>query len=376
MHKMREVEMKRLKTLFPISVKDTLLAVAIMVSAALVCMLLRTFDDGDIYVSMIFLLAVFLVSRNTTGYFYGIASSIMSVFFVNYVFTEPYMAFNFTLSGYPTTFVCMLLVSVITSVMTTQVKEREKLKKEADTEKMRSNLLRAVSHDLRTPLTSILGSVSAVLENGNALGEKKCRELILDVKNDAEWLIRMVENLLTVTRIGEGRAELQKIPQAVEEIVAESVEKYKKRWSRRLEVGSEQSKVNPSTPPVTVSVPDDFLLVPMDALLIEQVIINLIENAALHAKNAKNIWLRVRKNHDSAVFEVQDDGSGIAPELMDHIFDGYFSREKVNGGDTRRDMGIGLSVCKSIINAHGGTMKAENLPEGGAKFTFALPLEK
>jgi len=368
--------MKKLKTLFPVSFKDTVMMIFIMAGAAAICMALRMFDDGDIYVSMIFLFAVLLVSKNTTGYFYGVFSSILSVFFVNYVFTKPYMEFNFTRSGYPITFISMLLVSIITSMMTTQVKEREKLKAEAEKEKMRSNLLRAVSHDLRTPLTSILGSVSAVLENGDMLGEEKRRDLMLDVKNDAEWLIRMVENLLSVTKIGEGYAKLQKIPEAIEEIVAEAVEKYKKRWIRKLESGANAEKTKIATPTINVSVPEEFLLVPMDALLIEQVIINLLENAAIHAKNAKNIWLSVKVKRDLAVFDVLDDGEGIAPELIDHIFEGYLNRSEVHGSDGRRDMGIGLSVCKSIINAHGGTMTVENAPNGGAKFTFTLPLEE
>lgn len=364
--------MKKFKSLFPMSFKDTVITILIILCACIICMIMRQFDDGDIYVSMIFLLAVLIAARYTDGYFYGIATSIIGVFCVNYVFTYPYMEFNFTISGYPITFLSMIVASVITSMMTTQVKEREKLKVEAETEKMRSNLLRAVSHDLRTPLTSILGGVSAMLENEETINTEKKRDLLSDIKADAEWLIRMVENLLSVTKLREGSSNLQKGPEVAEEIVAEAVAKYKKRWMRMIEAGKETDGVKTAMPTVTVKVPDEFLLIPMDALLIEQVIINLVENAAFHAKGAKNIWLSVYNDAKTATFEVVDDGAGIAPELIDHIFDGY----RTSGSDTGRDMGIGLSVCKSIIAAHGGTMHAENTENAGARFTFTLPLEE
>ena len=124
---------------------------------------------SDVYVSMIFLLAVLVISRMTDGYFYGILAAVVGVFGINYVFTYPYFAFNFSISGYPITFISMAAVAVITSAMTTQIKQQEKIRADTEKEKMRGNLLRAVSHDLRTPLTSIVGATSAMIENDEVL---------------------------------------------------------------------------------------------------------------------------------------------------------------------------------------------------------------
>lgn len=332
----------------------------VILAAAILCLLLRLIDDSDGYVSMIFLLAVLVISRITDGYFYGILASVVGVFGVNYAFTYPYLAFNFSISGYPITFISMLLVSVITSAMTTQIKQQEKLRADTEKEKMRGNLLRAVSHDLRTPLTSIVGATGAMIENDDMLTSEERKELLSEVKEDAEWLIRMVENLLSITRIGGEEAKINKEPEAVEEIVAESVRKFKKQFPGQT---------------VSVSVPDELLMVPMDAILVEQVIINLLENAVLHGKGATKIQLTVRRTLSDAVIEVRDNGVGIKEEVFPHLFDGYFRQQSSNGNtDSKRNMGIGLSVCMSIVKAHGGMMGAENLPEGGAQFRFTLPL--
>ncbi len=351
----------RLRRYFPFSERDAVFTLFILGCAAALCVLLRMVDDSDVYVSMIFLLAVVLVSRCTEGYLYGLVASFAGVVCVNYIFTYPYFAFNFTLSGYPITFISMLAVSIIVSAMTTQIKEQEKLHAEAEKERLRGNLLRAVSHDLRTPLTSILGASSTILENDGAITPEKRRELLTEVKEDAEWLIRMVENLLSITRIGSETARITKEYEAVEEIVGESVRKFKKSFSY---------------PPVVVAVPDDLLMVPMDAILIEQVIINLLENAAIHAKNASCIWLSVFCRDSSAVFEVRDNGDGIEKAAFPYLFKGYSMEMDTGRSDKKRSMGIGLSVCMSIVKAHGGLMEAENSPQSGAVFRFTLPVEE
>ena len=357
----KESFLLRLRQFFPLSLRDTLTAVLIIGCAGGVCVLLRMLDDSDIYVSMIFLLAVALISRCTRGYFYGLAASVAGVVGVNYIFTYPYFAFNFTRSSYPITFVSMLAVSVIISAMTTQIKEQEKLHAEAEKERLRGNLLRAVSHDLRTPLTSILGASSTILENDEVLTPSQRRELLSEVKEDAEWLIRMVENLLSVTRIGGETAKITKEAEAAEEIVEETLRKFRKSFSR---------------PPVTVSVPEELLMVPMDAILIQQVIFNLLENAALHAKGATRIELRVFRREHQAVFEVEDNGEGIEKAMLPHLFEGYGMEMDSDRSDKKRSMGIGLSVCMSIVKAHGGQMEAESFPGHGAVFRFSLPMEE
>ncbi len=336
---------------------DSLLSAGILLLAVLLCLLIRLWDSGDVYVAMIFVLAVVLISHGTTGYFHGIAASVVAIVCVNFLFTYPYFAFNFTLSGYPVTFFTMLIVSVLTSALTTRIKSHEKLRADAEKEKLRGNLLRAVSHDLRTPLTSILGATSTVLDNDDRIEPEKRRQLLREVHEDAEWLLRVVENLLSITRIGEAPAQIQKQPEAVEEIVAEAVHKFKKRYGHT---------------PLRVQVPPALLMAPMDAILIEQVLINLLENAALHA-HADQVELSVWQRGDAAVFEVADNGVGIDESVFPHLFDGQLHAA---GNDRTKNMGIGLSVCMSIIKAHGGAMEAENRPVGGAAFRFTLPMEE
>ncbi|MDF2685133.1 MAG: histidine kinase [Clostridia bacterium] len=243
---------------------------------------------------------------------------------------------------------------------------------ESEKEKMRSNLLRAISHDLRTPLTGILGAGSAILENKNIESETHDK-LLSGIVEDSQWLIRMVENLLSVTKITDGSMKLLKTPEAVEEIVGEAAARVK-------------HKLNSCN--ITVKVPDELLLVPMDGTLIEQVIINLLENAAKHSVKNSPISLIVKKLDNSAVFEVADSGEGLSEQDLSNLFDGYIIKSKIannkiansnadknKSSDSARGMGIGLSICRSIIKAHDGKIEAEKKADGGTIFRFILPIE-
>jgi two-component system sensor histidine kinase KdpD len=169
----------------------------------------------------------------------------------------------------------------------------------------------------------------------------------------------MVENLLSVTRISEAAMNLVKTPEAVEEVVSESVSRVKNKYAETN---------------ILVEVPKELLLVPMDGTLIEQVIINLLDNAIKHSKEKAFIELKVKKASNSAVFEVSDNGEGIPDQELKTLFDGYYARKNTTV-DSSRGMGIGLSICRSIIKAHNGKIEAENKPEGGALFRFILPLD-
>jgi two-component system sensor histidine kinase KdpD len=237
--------------------------------------------------------------------------------------------------------------------------EQRKILIDAEKEKMQSNLLRAISHDLRTPLTCISGSSSAILDSGEALDGATRFKLLTDIREESQWLIRMVENILSVTRLGDGTASVRKSPEAAEEIVAESISRIKNRFPDRR---------------ITVSVPDELLIVPMDGTLIEQVLINLLENAVKHSHDDAEINVVVRRNGGDAVFEVLDNGEGIAEHDLPLVFDRYIPERK-RSADSSRGMGIGLSICMSIIKAHRGRMEASNRKEGGAAFRFTLPME-
>ena len=185
---------------------------------------------SDVHVPMIFVLAVLVVSLMTEGYFYGLLAALLSVIGVNYAFTFPYLKLDFSIYGYPLTFFTMLTVGLATSTLTTRLKEQEKLRMESERETMRANLLRAVSHDLRTPLTAISGSITTVLEDKGTLSEQERHNLLQDVKTDAEWLCRMVENLLSITRVGSAGG-IRKEDQLWEEVLSEAVISFRKKHS-------------------------------------------------------------------------------------------------------------------------------------------------
>ena len=348
---------KTLAQLFPFSLRDVLLSLAIFFCAVECCSFFRLAESSDGFATPVFILAVLLISRFTSGYLFGLVASLLGVICVNYIFTYPYLSLNFTLSGYPLSFLAFFMVSIITSTLTTQAKEQERLRTENEKEKMRANLLRSVSHDIRTPLTSIVGATSTILENPT-LAPSEQRELLSDVRSDAQWLIQVVENLLSITRIGNDQAKLQKEPEAAEEVLGEAVRKFRKRYPDIK---------------VEVQAPQELLLVPMDPILIEQVLSNLLENAVLHGETTERICLAVRREGDKACFSVTDDGQGIAPEVLPRLFDGTLKHSETPTGDGKRNMGLGLSVCMAIVRAHGGTLDARNLARG-AEFTFRLPL--
>ena len=345
--------------MFVFSWRDLLITLGILFCAVELCILLQMADTTDGFASPIFVLAVLLVSRLTDGYLFGLIASVLGVIAVNYVFTLPYLAFNFTLSGYPITFLTFLMVSIVTSTLTTQSKEQGRLRTENEKEKMRANLLRSVSHDIRTPLTSIMGATSSVLENPDLPLDER-QELLRDVRDEAQWLIRVVENLLSITRIGDDQARILKEPQVAEEVLGEAVRKFRKRF-----------------PDITVEVhaPEELLIVSMDAILIEQVLSNLLENAVEHGVTTTHICLCVEADGSFARFSVRDNGQGISPEALPRLFDGTLKGSGSPTGDGKRNMGLGLSVCLAIVRAHSGTMEAKNL-EAGAEFSFRLPLSK
>ena len=268
------------KKYFPLSAKGWLIYVAAMAVASALCWMLGHMTNSDTHVPMIFVLAVLVVALCTDGYFYGLLAAGSSVLGVNYAFTYPYLKLDFSIYGYPLTFMTMLAVGFAVSTLTTRLKAQEKLRAESEREKMRANLLRAVSHDLRTPLTAISGSIATVLEDGGeALTREQQRELLLDAKQDADWLCRMVENLLSITRIsGAEISRINKQEEIVEEVLSEAVMSFRKRYSDVC---------------VSVSVPEEMLLLPMDAMLIEQVIFDLMDNARTHGLgHHKNTALR------------------------------------------------------------------------------------
>lgn len=317
--------------------------------------------DTDKLISAILTLAVFLISLYTDGYFWGIFASLLSVLALNFAFTFPFFKFNFTIPENMISAVIMLVVTIMSSALATKVKQQEKMKAENEKEKMRANLLRAVSHDLRTPLTTIYGSSSAIVDQYDNLSKEQLLQLVKGVREDAQWLMGMVENLLSVTKIDNRGVKIIKTSTVLEELIDSVLIRFKKRYPDQE---------------IIIDIPDDFVSIPMDALLIEQVIVNILENAVQHAIGMTELKLKVFVMGENAIFEIIDNGCGIEKDRMQNIFTGYFERKDAPADNQKSSMGIGLSVCASIIKAHEGSIAVENRKEGGCCFRFALKMEE
>ena len=257
----------------------------------------------------------------------------------------------------------ILLESVSTQIALAIEREdlyekKRQINLETETERLRGNILRSISHDLRTPLTGILGSVSTISDNYDVLDNDTKKELLEIIYEDTSWLIHSVENILSMTRIDEGKLEVKKDVEIVEEIVAESISRVT-RFS-----GSHNIKIE---------LPEKMVILFVDGLLIEQVFINLIDNAIKYSQSDSIIEVKVIEKEESVVFEVSDNGKGIPEEDIPTIFDRFYTKAKGNSIE-KRGIGLGLAICKSIIEAHGGYMEALNNSSGGATFRFSLPI--
>ena len=235
--------------------------------------------------------------------------------------------------------------------------ERLRYREESEHERYRGNLLRAISHDLRTPLSGIMGTSEMIRDMSRE--DDPRHALAQGIWDDADWLRSLVENILNLTRLEDGRLVLQKQPEAVEEIIANALEHIAKRAPER-EIG--------------VDIPEDLLLVPMDARLIVQVLVNLLDNAIKHTAPEREIRIAVQRDGTDAVFCVADRGDGISPEDLPYIFRTFYT-SRHNRAAAKRGIGLGLAICDAIVKAHGGTIRAENRTDGGALFRFTLPME-
>ena len=237
-------------------------------------------------------------------------------------------------------------------------KEKEEAKLLAEDEKLRANLLRSISHDLRTPLTAISGNAGILLSADENLPEETRRQMYNDIYDDAAWLHNLVENLLALTRIEEERMRLNTQPHLVEEVVSEAMQ----HISRQKDAHR-----------ITVSHQNDLLLAKCDARLISQVIINLVDNAIKYTPEGSRIEISTREENGRAVISVADDGPGIPDEEKERVFQMFYTGSKPVA-DSRRSLGLGLNLCRSIIKAHGGEIwVGDNTPQGSV-FTFTVPV--
>ena len=237
-------------------------------------------------------------------------------------------------------------------------REKQRMEENARQESLRANLLRSISHDLRTPLTSISGNAAILVENQGRLSDESLKRLYTSIHDDAIWLNGLVENLLTITRTENGTMKLN--PQT--ELVADTVEEALRHIDR--EAAHKQ---------ITTDLPEEMLLARMDAGLIVQVLVNLLNNAVKYTPEGARIIVGVRRQADTALIWVEDDGQGVPPGDEDRVFDMFYTGVK-RSPDSRRGIGLGLALCKSIVQAHGGEIGVEYVQPHGAKFWFTLPI--
>lgn len=243
---------------------------------------------------------------------------------------------------------------------TRNAKEKEKETVRAENEKLRANLLRTISHDLRTPLTAISGNAGYLLSAYKTIDEEIEKQIFTDIYDDAQWLISLVENLLSITRIEDGSINLDLKPELMEEVIEEALK----------HINRKRNKYN-----IKVNVENDFLMAKMDAKLIVQVIINIIDNAIKYTPEDSEIIITLKKSEKNVVVSIADNGPGIKEEYKKHIFEMFFCGEN-KIADSRRSLGLGLALCKSIITLHGGTITVDDNVPNGAIFTFTLPLDE
>lgn len=237
------------------------------------------------------------------------------------------------------------------------VREKEQAAVLAKNEQLRANLLRAISHDLRTPLTSISGNASNLRSNWERMDNETRTQIFTDISDDAEWLIGLVENLLSVTRIEDGRMNLNMSVQLMDEVIEESLKHINRKSVDHT---------------ISAKYEDELLLVRIDAKLIMQVIINIVDNAIKYTPVGSDIRISVAKQDEWIVVSIADNGDGIPDSMKNRVFEMFYTGDR-RIADSRRSLGLGLSLCRSIIHAHGGKLTLDDNIPHGCVFTFTLP---
>ena len=257
-----------------------------------------------------------------------------------------------------------ILLSVINECALAMENAKNALEKEknavmAKNEQLRADLLRAISHDLRTPLCSISGNADMLLGNSDRLDEATKHQIYSDIYDDSEWLIGVVENLLSITRLNDGRLKFKFTDQLLDEVIAESL--------RHISRKHDDYKI--------VTDCEELVLARMDVRLIMQVLVNLVDNAIKYTPPGSVICIRGTKTDGKAQISVEDNGPGIPEEMKSHIFEMFYTG-KTTVADSQRSLGLGLALCHSIIEAHEGTLVLTDHNPHGCNFTFTLPLSE
>lgn len=276
-------------------------------------------------------------------------SSLLGVLSFNFFFVPPRYTLHVEHTQYVVTFAVMFAVALIISHLAVRVRTQAEAAKRAEvvaeTERLRSSLLSAVSHELRTPLAAIVGSASTLLQSGSS-----ARDLLVNIRDEADRLARLIHNLIETSRLESG-ASLKKELYPIEDVIGTALERVEKLLAGRR---------------VETDLPENLPIVPVDPVLMELVFVNLIENAVRHAPEGP-LDISARERMDYLEVSVADRGPGLKTEDLDRVFEKFYRASAAPGA------GLGLAICKAVVTAHGGTIRAENRPGGGAVFLLALP---
>jgi two-component system, OmpR family, sensor histidine kinase KdpD len=311
-------------------------------------------------VLMLYLLSVlWIATRHSRGA--AILASILGVAAFDFCFVPPYLTFNVADTQYIITFGVMLVAALVISTLTYRVRSQSQAAREAweraETEFLRNTLLSGVSNDLRTPLAAITGAVSVIIESGDRIPDSAKADLLTTISDESERMERLIGNLLDMTRLESGGAIVEKDWQSIPEVVGSALHHLDKRLRGRE---------------VTTRILPDLPMVQLDAVAIEQVLVNLIDNALEHTAAGTEIEISATDGGGKIVIEVADRGPGLPPRAEKRVFEKFF-RASSTDGRSRRGIGLGLAICKGIVELHGGTISAGNRNGGGAVFRFTLP---
>ena len=357
--------------------KDWLRSVLILLGALTATYGLKSLGVGRESLLMVYIVGVLCCAAVTHGYLYSLLEALCSMLLFNYFDTEPLHTFAISNKDDTTLLLFFLAAAFLAATMTSRFRnalrvsqenerraeqlyrEKEGARLEAEQAKARSDLLRSIGHDLRTPLTGIQCAANYLTDHGQELTPPEIKKFAGGISDEVSWLINLVENILYMTRIDEAGLQLRKQLEVVDDVVSEAVGHVPALEGRSL----------------TVSLPDQVLTVPMDGRMVVQVLVNLLDNAARYTDAGCAVRVSVRQQGGGALFCVEDAGPGIPEEKWEEIFTSFATSGKA-GPDGRRGVGLGLTICRAVVQAHGGHIEAGRSDLGGAKFSFWLPMEE
>ena len=313
---------------------------------------------SDTNVLMLYLLGVLWVAMRASRSA-SIVASLLAVGAFDFCFVRPYLKFSVADSRYLGTFAVMLLTALVISTLThrarTQASAAREAWERAETEFLRNTLLSGVSHDLRTPLSAITGAASTLIESGEELPDHDRFAMLQTIYSEAERMERLINNLLEMTRLESGSVALKREWQPLAEVVGTSLHHLRKRLADRA---------------VKIDLHENLPLVFIDSVAIEQVLVNLVDNAVQHTPADSPIEISAHALDRRVMIEVADRGPGLPKGAQTRVFEKFF---RAHGGQSQRGIGLGLAICKAIVEAHGGSINAEDRGGGGSVFTVALP---